>query len=465
MAMQFSKTRPTLLAAAIATAVMALSACGSSDTPGGLSGGDTPNGGEVPVPPTDNNPVTPAATLKRGCDWILAFDPNIPGLGNTAFPDTSVRYWVAYVAADVPAGTVLRIDGRYPVARYSSLKVHDGNLLVLDGQTDYELVPNVGQSTPFLDITTIVPNVVFGGSYTARVKIGQDIPATREPNTLYRKPPAITDGEARRTTVLAYRTYLPASDNSGQVGLPRLTLETSIGDVPLANAEDTAACNAIGSRYFRDGAALPGATNLIDPVPALPNPTFKKFDATLLQTANTGVGLNTDNGFSYIRTDQNLGELLLVRGLPPSYTSQPGASNPPQVRYWSFCQYGFNSQKVYACLPDLLIPRDSSGRYTVVVASNSVRPALATAQLGFSYLPFGDEQQGAVTMRELLAHPTYNEAIVRNSNGAAGAAERGIYQPEATYCSRAVFNLNAPRGAAAAFAACVDSRRLLPPLN
>ena len=450
--------RRSLRATLVAAFTLCLSACGGSSTPGETAG----DGGTPPTPPVSNGPPGPLPTLKRGCDWMLAFDPNIQGLGNTAFPDTSVRYWIAYVAAGVSAGSTLRIEGRYPVARYSSLRVHDGNLFVLDGLADFQIAPNAGQATPFLDITTLNPNIVFGGGYTARLKIGQDVPATREANTLYRKPPGVADGEARRTTALVYRTYLPASGNTGQVGLPRLRLETSTGEFPLSNADDAVACAAIGSRFFQDGALLPGITNALDPLPALPNPTFRKFDPILLQTTNTGVGLNTDNAFAYIKTDMNYGELLLVRGLPPSYTSQPGAGNPPQVRYWSLCQYGFNSQKVYGCVPDLLAPRDATGRYTLVVASDSKTVPAATALRGFSTLPFGPERQGLLALRELLAHPTFGEAIASTDADMAGAAQRGVYQPEASYCARAIFDLNAPQGAAATFAACVESRRLLP---
>ncbi|MES2684100.1 MAG: hypothetical protein V4650_11335 [Pseudomonadota bacterium] len=439
---------------------LALTACGGSSD--AVLNGSSGDNGTVPAPPGSNMPLAPMPTLKRGCDWMLAFDPRIPSLGNTAFPDTSVRYWIAYVAAGVPAGTVLRIEGRYPVARYASLKVHDGNLLVLDGLADYQIAPDAGQSTPFLDITTIVPNPLFGGGYTARLQIGRQIPAAREPNTLYREPPGLADGEARRTTALVYRTYLPASNNSGQVGLPRLRLETSLGELPLDSAEDASACAAIGSLLYQDGAALHGVTNVLDPLPALPNPRFKKFDPALLQIANTGVGLNEDNGFAYIKTDRHYGELLLVRGLPPSHTGEIGAGNPPQVRYWSLCQYGFNTQKVYGCVPDLLVPRDSTGRYTLVVASDSLPVSSASPALGFSTLPFGPERQGVLTLRELLAHPTFSEAIARTPAGNAGAAQRGIYQPEATYCSRAVFDASAAQGAAAAFAACLESRRLLP---
>lgn len=405
-------------------------------------------------------PTSPKLT--RGCDWILAFDPAISGLGNTAFADTGARYWVAYIAPNQAADTTLRIEGHYPDARYAALHVHDGNLLVLDAQADYQLRPDVGFSSPYLDITTLQPGVAPGGRYTATLRFGVTAPATREANVLYRPAPGALDGTAKRTTALVYRTYLPVGDNTGGVGLPKLTLQTAQGALPLGNPADAASCAEIGARFYQDGAKVPGITNALDPVSPLPKPVFKKFESLLLSVSGTGVGLNNHNAFAYIKTERNLGELLLVRGLPPSYTVAASAGTSSQVRYWSLCHYGFNTQKVYGCVSDRAVPIDAEGRYTLVV-SRDAAPPLATTALGFSTLPFGPERVGTLTMRELLANPTFAESIEKTSFGEAGSASRGIYQPKATYCSRAVFDASAAQGAAAAFSACLESRRLLPP--
>lgn len=417
--------------------------------------------GTVPTPPSSPGGLDGAVTLKRGCGWMLAFDPAIPTLGNTAFPDTGARYWVAYVAPGQSAGTTLKIEGRYANTRYAALHAHDGNLLVLDAQAEYQLRPDAGASTPWLDITTRQAMAPLGGRYTATLRFGETAPASREANVLYRPAPLASDGVAKRTTALVYRTYLPVGENTGGVGLPRLTLQTPTGPLPLDNAEDAAGCAEIGSRYYQDGAKIPGITNTLDPAPPLPQPVFKKFESLVLVLAGSGVGLNNHNAFAYIKTERNYGELLLVRGLPPSHTGDAKAGNPPQVRYWSLCHYGFNTQKVYGCVSDQDAALDSEGRYTLLV-SRDAPPPLATRALGFNTLPFGPERIGTLTMRELLAHPSFAEAIVRTGFGEAGSASRGIYQPRATYCSRAVFDAVAPQGAAAAFAACLESRRVLP---
>ena len=71
-----------------------------------------------------------ASCLSTGCDWQLAFDPDVPGLGNTAYPEIYARYWIATLSETLPAGSRLRVEGRFPDARYSALHVHDGALWV-----------------------------------------------------------------------------------------------------------------------------------------------------------------------------------------------------------------------------------------------------------------------------------------------------------------------------------------------
>jgi len=448
-----------LLSVALASLAL-LGACGGSDAALATSPAVPPlDAGTIPERPTQAPSLAPIR-LQHGCGWTLAYDPAVAGLGNTAFPDTGVRYWLAYLAPDLPPGTLLRIEGRHAAARYTALHVHDGNLFTLDKLADHQFLPDSGSSSPWLDITRRVNG--SGGRYTAVLQLGTAVPpdAARRPNTLYRPAPVATDGTARRTTALAYRAYLPVGENTGGVGLPRLTLLLNGEALPLDNEADRSACRDIGARLYQDGAQLPGSTALIDPLPPVPRPVFRKFESQLLNASGTGVGLNTHNAFASIKTDRNLGELMLVRGLAASHTD--GASATPQVRYWSFCQYGFNTQKVYGCVADRDAALDASGRYTLVVAANGVAPALATAALGFSNLPFGPERVGALTQRELLARPDFAESINNSGSGEAGAASRGPYQHIVTYCSRAVFEASAAAGAAAAFAACEASRRLLP---
>jgi hypothetical protein len=72
--------------------------------------------------------------LGLGCGWIAASDPD---KANIAFPDSEAKYWVA--AAPVTPQTRLRIDGKYPDARYFSYNAYDVALRPTDAVADFEL--------------------------------------------------------------------------------------------------------------------------------------------------------------------------------------------------------------------------------------------------------------------------------------------------------------------------------------
>src|SRR5690606_30253060 len=144
----------------------------------------------LPGEPDAPDPIFPGV-VSQGCDWALIYDPARPG-GNSAFPDKGARYWIAIVSGGVPAGSKLRVNGQYPDARYSSLQIYDGYLATLDSLSDFQIVPDPGNSNPFLDQTR-PSGSDHGGDYTARVHIGVNRPAMPEQNAMYR-PPALLGG-------------------------------------------------------------------------------------------------------------------------------------------------------------------------------------------------------------------------------------------------------------------------------
>lgn len=412
------------------------------------------------VNPDTQSPLFPGV-VARGCDWALIYDPDQPG-GNSAFPDRGARYWVAVVSGELPAGTRLRMEGEYPNARYSSLQIYDGRLRGLDSLSDFQIEPNSSSSNPFIDQTRENSGIDYGGSYTAYVRINQEAPADRESNTMYR-PPTPAETQVTQRTALAYRTYLPRGGNQGMVGLPRLRLETADGDLPLDNDADAATCAQIAASLRKDGARLSGSANLLDPTPASPLPTFQRFDgAAGTGAGGQGLGFNRDNGFMYAKTQKAYAPILIVRARAPSYTTQDGAGDPPQVRYWSICEAGFNTQMVYTCTADRDTTLDGQGYFTVVLTDDESRPSVLDSAPGYAWLRRGPEALAVVTMRELLAHPSFEQATVNVDLTHPAPQQKGEFQPLATYCSEAAFNAAVAMGPAAAFAACDASRRLLP---
>lgn len=371
--------------------------------------------------------ITP--TLTVGCDWVLAFDPANPVVGNAAFPETSARYWFAVVSDTVPMGSRLRVEGRYPDARYAALHAYDGNLFFVDALSDDQLLPDPGSANRNLDATRRDTTVMSGGNFTGYLRINQAIPAVRERNTLYRKPPGLLDTKARKRTVLAYRTYLPERGNEGGVGLPRLVLERpGFADVPLLSSPDVAGCGQIKQALTQPGS---GTSVLLSPIIPLRKPIFQKYDPTLLQALGLGVGYNPHNGFMYAKTQKEYGDLVVVRGRLPRFTTQSPADPVPQVRFLSLCQYGSSSTRVHGCIADNALSPDASGYYTVVISKDTLRPSGLPPTYG--WLPFGPESNTLVAVRELLASPSFAQSIQLAPSG-TGSGREG-YTPVATYCS------------------------------
>lgn len=396
--------------------------------------------------------VTPNLTV--GCDWFLAFDPADPSIGNSAYPEMNARYWVSVVSDTVPAGSRLRVEGRFPHARYSSLQVYDGNLFALDTGSDYHAVPDPGSANPYLDQTRRDPSIPPGGSYTAFVRINTPLPPIRELNTLYRRPSAAFEPKARKRTLVVYRIYLPEGGNEGSVGLPRLVLERpGLAEVALANTPDV-----VGCAQLRLAATLPRSAplSLLKPLIPQQRPVFRKFDPALLQSVGLGVGYNPQNSFIYAKTERGYAELMLIRGRLPSYTTQNPFELTPQIRFFSLCQYGSSSTKVHGCLSDRELPLDELGYYTVVISKHTQRPPELPGNYG--WVTFGPENNTVVTVRELLAHPSFTKSIEQTP--AELLAEREGYTPLATYCSIAVITeaIVARLSPADAYGRCAASR-------
>lgn len=144
---------------------------------------------------------------------------------NVLAVDTNAVYWGGTYAA-LP-GTRIRIEGQFPHSRYISWNVYDSAARPIDALSDFELVPDLGSSNPFLPGAD---RTVAQRTYTAFIEVGPR-PAQPAPNTLY-------TGDSRGGTFL-YRVYVPDAgrDQKGDVPLPKVTLESADGSGTPFSAE------------------------------------------------------------------------------------------------------------------------------------------------------------------------------------------------------------------------------------
>lgn len=429
-------------------------------------------GGTDPAPPAATARESGGASEARtqppagiGCGWQLVSDIDTT---NIAFPDQAATYWIALVP-NLPQSR-LRIDGRYPAARYFSYNVYDPLIRPVDAIADYEIAPERAGSNPFVN-----PQALPGAAYTAYVEFTAR-PETRAPNTVYSGFIPLTAERLLPNpllTPLIYRVYVPAAGNSadGGVGLPVLTLETQDGARELVPFADCAAPLAprLGDQLPPPG--LNAALLQLDyPEPAgvlrFPTATYPPRSAvfyglpdTLLRILGnlspapppeplrsteigSGGGFLSNQHNAYIASafSRSDGGIFLMRGRAPHWKGDPRrAGAGEQLRYWSVCQNEFVSQRFVACSADEQTALDGAGFFTVVVSDAAERPANATAKNGFTWLPWGPYPDGLLIYRHMLPAPDFAEAIQNVPRGSDPRTVMGDYFPLVTYCSRATF--------------------------
>jgi hypothetical protein len=451
------------LSFALVAATGIVSGCGgSASTEAGNVGGAQ-----------SHDPAVAAAAAGGGCSWLVVSNPD---LINVAFPDEAATYWVAMFPA-LP-GTRLRIDGQYPDARYFSFNVYDPALRPVDAITDYQLVPKIAGTNPY-----VTAGAAPGADYVATVQFG-DVPEPRPVNALYTNRialPALPAIPNPQITVI-YRVYLGEGDTAGGVPLPQLVLENTDGSVAPLSLN---LCDPLPP----DG--LPGVLNetireasypaLLGPLPfplapdelnvlrfyGLPE-TLRVlasnavgFDLPLqaITAADTGGGFlsNIDNAYVTTMASREHGDLYIVRARAPRYAQQPvdAPLGAAQLRYWSLCTNEFLSQRFVACLADYQVTTDEQGYFTVVVSDPDERPDNAIPENGMVWLPWGGAYPDSVLIyRHMLPSPHFAEAIQNVPYGTPIEDVMGEYAPQATYCDRAT--IEGAASAAAAFSACSD---------
>ena len=406
--------------------------------------------------------------LGLGCGWIAASDPD---KANIAFPDSEAKYWVA--AAPVSPQTRLRIDGRYPDARYFSYNAYDAALRPTDAVADFELTPSDKgrEGNPFAR-----KGAKPGGAYTAYLEYGaspvQNPDVQRKPNTFYTGEIGL--GPLKIPNALAvfiYRVYVSNTGEffDGGVGLPTLTLETADGSRELGTLPNCAepllpnaggALPPLGLNQLLLGLDYPNQLALPFPTATNPPNTLKFFslgdtafriagnvtgqDTSMLggrvDSGSGGFLSNVHNAYTSTGFARRYGSLAMVRAKAPTYRGQAGVEfGQEQLRYWSLCGNEFATQRFTDCAADFQVPLDDQGFFTVVISDPADRPANATAENGFLWLPWGPYPDQLLLYRHMLHNPEFTEAIQNVEKGDALADVMKDFAPVGIYCDPNVF--------------------------
>lgn len=432
-----------------------LAACGGAADNGDRS--NTPVKAEAPAG------AIAGSDAPRDCFWATASDANA---ANVLYPDQAAVYWVA--SFTIPAGGELRLNGRYPHARYMSFNLYNPRLEPLDALADVEIAADGGAPNPFAAGALRGTEAPYSVRIIAAAK--PDDPAQREANTLYSDQVVGSQRVASPNAIVIYRVYVSdqGRDRSGGVGLPAVTVVAADG----TTLGGTAACSALETNVppqLTD--TLNGLAPPADPLPStaafmhpqwlkffdLASSQANRFNATPLagplhsavppSTSNSGgFASNAHNNYIYATFSQEFGAVGAFAAefpqTPHTYLGQPRMEDG-EMRYWSLCTNDANSQRYYDCVFDEEVARDRSGRAVIAISRPDDRPANARSECGVTWIAWGPTSQTLLIYRHMLPKPASAfPYAVQYIPGPAGAHEEevmGRYFPYGTHLGKADF--------------------------
>ncbi|WP_367039243.1 hypothetical protein [Streptomyces sp. Je 1-332] len=355
--------------------------------------------------------------------------------GNSAYPETAARYWVLRFKKQ--DGLTIRINGRYPDARYSSVNVYDSTASsftangVSSGITDHRIAPDPGSRNPWRE------RAAHGGKFTVRVT---DSARRDTPNTVPMAPtgtPELSEGS------VLFRTYR----DSSPVDLPEVTFEKNGESVVLPLCEDAnAPATPTRAAAGTTGTAAAAGADTSEPAVA-----FRR---------KSGANLYPNADAAYVSaefTPPGPGRVLLVRGKAPTTVRADHPRPWPtahrtDVRYWSLCDNVVmppgpvvvnplpDGTVSTGCRNDKQVKVAPDSTYTFVIGAETQRSRIEEIP-GATFLPVSTAHHDTthlLVMRHLIPGAHFRHAVQNvpvDSTPAAARKVMGAYYPTAAYCS------------------------------
>ena len=136
------------------------------------------------------------------------------------------------------------------------------------------------------------------------------------------------------------------------------------------------------------------------------------------------------------------GQVAVVRLKIPAFADtdagQPAWQAGAQVRYWSICADNGFFTFISGCVDDAQSVQ-SGGYATYAFSLATQRPPNATTADGVNWIGLGSGGYHAIVYRQLLASPSFAQAIAKIPSGGSPAATLGPYLPALSFCSTATF--------------------------
>ena len=238
-------------------------------------------------------------------------------------------------------------------------------------------------------------------------------------------PAPIGTGSPDATGVAAgtviYRVYLPkaANDPTGGSGLP-----TVFDILPDGTRRAVPTCAHAGANPAAEAIVNANGPATNTPAPAQP-------DFIRPQRSATNLYPDPDNIYLATIAHYAPGRIVVVRGKAPTFPdTSHGArvTGREQVRYWSLCTNEYRKPyPVSYCVADQDVTLDSSGNYTIVIATPADRPRTTPAD-GITWLDWGTTSvDNLLLMRQMLPNPHDPAAASSVAPGALASSAMGPY--------------------------------------
>jgi hypothetical protein len=399
-----------------------------------------------PAAPPDATGFLEQLQSGQVCAWPIELDVNAFNVG---FPDVNSSYFLMPYILSPDQSFV--VEGAFPFARFSSINTYyrdlggqGTGLELLGWLPDFAITPEAGSTNPAID-----PNASTDPAqrqWTVRVTGTASVGDTTTPATPVDGQnvlPAMPTGMETAIGVMVLRNYVPtdASDHSGGVGLPTISLENVSGE-----SRELTPCTAEDRDTWHQ-LFMPFAVQIITEAPQLPLPPSADAAPEWVQNRFPGLGTNPDNRYLMAPVAWEPGRIVVIRGQAPTFPDT--RAGEPQttladLRYWTFCT-GSNVVPMPSvdCLPDFEMPIAADGTYTFVVSQPEDQPANATVEEGVGWLRGGKPQDpDLLYLRHLLPSEAFHDQSVwAVPENVVGAAEEimGPYYPQITYCDTVTF--------------------------
>ena len=390
---------------------------------------------------------------------------------NIAYPDAGAHYWGA-IWTPIP-GSTLRLKGKFPYARYTSINAYDRLGAIQDTISDFQWNPDAGSSNPF---RVGVARNVAKRDYTLTVSSGQS-PTAFDPNrrsnaparnTIYTEP---AGGDTIRG--IAVRVYIPDKGKNIEGGVSLPTPELTLADGTVLTGQ--ALCNAVGSEVPQalDPSALLLSADQYNALryqpgkpayfPALtggkPNWRVQYTRQYLLnlfhpeadpmqgatKIGQSGFFPNGDNQYIRNAINRKFGKIYALRGTiataAKTFNNPKGKWQATDLRYQSFCMNESpKTTRVMDCVYDEEVPLRAGRKYLVITSRAADKPKNATAKCGVAWIEWSprgdggtDTDFGWMQIRNMLPAAGFTHAVQNTVTPGDEKKVLGAYLPDSKY--------------------------------